>query len=93
MAESAKSFPLNETATFAQIAEKVGLNELNTRRFLRHAMTNRIFKEVEPGVVAHTAISKVLAEDPAMDSWVGFCTEEVFPVSLILYIFGVWSIL
>ncbi|RFU29614.1 hypothetical protein B7463_g6741, partial [Scytalidium lignicola] len=50
-----KSFPIHETATFTQIAEKVGLDEVNVRRFMRHAMTNRIFKEVSPGVVAHTA--------------------------------------
>jgi hypothetical protein len=76
----AKSFPLHETATFTQIAEKVGLSEVNVRRFLRHAMTNRIFKEVSPGVVAHTASSRVLAEDAAMDDWVGFCTDDMWPV-------------
>ena len=58
----AKSFPVNETATFTEIAAKVGLDEPNLKRLLRHAMTNRIFKEVKPVVVAHTAISKVLAE-------------------------------
>jgi hypothetical protein len=77
----AKSFPINETATFAQIAEKVGLDELNVCRFLRHAMTNRIFKEVSKGVVAHTAASRVLAENSMMNDWVGFCTDDIWPVS------------
>ena len=45
-------------------------------------MTNRIFKEVKPGVVAHTAASRVLAEDPALDNWAGFCVEDMFPVGL-----------
>lgn len=44
-------------------------------------MTNRIFREVSPGVVAHTAGSKVLAEDPAMDAWVGFCTDDMWPAA------------
>lgn len=48
---------------------------------MRHAMTNRIFKEVKPGVVAHTAASRVLAEDKAMQDWVGFCVEDIWPVS------------
>ncbi|KAI6251135.1 Chlorophenol O-methyltransferase [Erysiphe necator] len=73
-----KSFPIHETATFAQISKRVGLSELNVRRFLRHAMTNRIFKEVEPGLVAHTAASRLLAENSKMDDWVGFCVEEMW---------------
>jgi hypothetical protein len=76
----AKSFPINETATFAQIAEKVGLDKLNVRRFLRLSMTNRIFKEVSQGVVAHTAASRVLAENSVMNGWVGFCTDDIWPV-------------
>jgi len=59
----------------------VGLDELNVRRFLRHAMTNRIFKEVSPGVVAHTAASRVLAEDKMMNDWVGFCVEDMWPAA------------
>ncbi len=43
-------------------------------------MTNRIFKEVEPGLVAHTAASRVLAENVAMDDWVGLCLEDIMPV-------------
>ncbi|CAD6502024.1 BgTH12-02267 [Blumeria graminis f. sp. triticale] len=74
----AQSFPANETRTFSQIAAKVGLGELNVRRLLRHAMTNRIFTEVKPTVVAHTAASKLLAENPTMNEWVGFCVEEMW---------------
>ncbi|KAK0105630.1 hypothetical protein ONS95_004160 [Cadophora gregata] len=74
----AQSFPLDSTATFSQLATTTGLDELNLRRFLRHAMTNRIFREVSPGVVAHTAASRVLATDPAMNDWVGFCTEDMW---------------
>ncbi|KAJ5035134.1 uncharacterized protein L3040_008393 [Drepanopeziza brunnea f. sp. 'multigermtubi'] len=77
----AQSFPVDKTATFSQIAEKVGLGELNVRRFLRHAMTNRIFEEAAPGVVAHTAASRVLAEDRMMNDWVGFCVEDMWPAA------------
>jgi hypothetical protein len=78
----AEAVPVHGTATFKEISEKTGLDETNVKRFLRHAMTSRIFKEVEPGVVAHTPKSRVLAEDKAMDDWVGFCTEDMWPVSL-----------
>lgn len=77
-----KSFPIHETASFSYIAKKVGLSELNVKRFLRHAMTNRIFNEVEPGVVAHTAASRLLAENSMMNDWVGFCVEEVWQVNI-----------
>lgn len=77
----AQSFPINSTTTFAQIASKTGLSETNTRRLLRHAMTNRIFSEPTPGTVAHTAASRVLAQDPAIGSWVGFCVEDIWPAA------------
>ncbi|KAI9649206.1 hypothetical protein NHQ30_001774 [Ciborinia camelliae] len=77
----AKSFPLDGTATFEEISQKVGLDVLNVRRFMRHAMTNRIFREVEPELVAHTAASKLLAEDQSMIDWVGHCVEEIWPAT------------
>ncbi|KAI9732978.1 MAG: hypothetical protein M1818_007411 [Claussenomyces sp. TS43310] len=77
----ANSFPVGSTATFAEISKKVNLDEMNVRRLMRHAMTNRIFKEVSPGVVAHTAASRVLAEDAVMQDWVGTCTEDFYPAS------------
>ncbi|KAB8295923.1 hypothetical protein EYC80_008743 [Monilinia laxa] len=75
----AKSIPLGGTATFEEIAQKVGLDVINVRRFMRHAMSNRIFQEVDPEVVSHTAASKMLAEDQSMMDWVGVCVEECWP--------------
>lgn len=75
----AHSFPVGETATFAQIAEKSGRDEVEVRRFLRWAMTYRVFTEPEPGVVAHTAASKALAQRPLFHQWVGMWLEELGP--------------
>ncbi|QSZ37149.1 hypothetical protein DSL72_009243 [Monilinia vaccinii-corymbosi] len=72
----AKVIPLGGTATFEEIAQKVGLDVINVRRFMRHAMSNRIFQEVKPEVVSHTAASKMLAEDQSMMDWVGTWVEE-----------------
>lgn len=66
-------------ATFAQIAEGCDLNVLDVRRILRHAMSNHIFKEPRKGVVAHTAVSKILAQDPQMQAWTGVCVEDMWP--------------
>lgn len=45
---------------------------------LRHAMTNSIFREPKPGVVAHTAASKLMAEDPLIFDFIGIASEERF---------------
>ncbi|KAF7879494.1 hypothetical protein EAF04_000690 [Stromatinia cepivora] len=76
--DMANAFPINEEATFEQISEKCGLNLIDTRRVLGYAMTNHIFKEIRPGVVAHTAASKLLASDPLLTDYVGIIVEERF---------------
>ncbi|KFX93081.1 hypothetical protein V490_05014 [Pseudogymnoascus sp. VKM F-3557] len=75
----ANAFPVGSTATFAELSKAANVDEMNIRRLLRHAMTNRIFKEVEPGVVAHTAASKTLAEDDLLQDWVGYCVQDLWP--------------
>lgn len=76
--DMANTFPIDGEATFEQISEKCGLNLIDTRRVLGYAMTNHIFKEVRPGVVAHTAASKLLATDPMLTDYVGIVVEERF---------------
>jgi hypothetical protein len=72
---------LDTPVSFAQIALSTGLSELNIRRLLRHAMTNQIFYEPSPGFIAHNALSRVLATDPEMNDWVGFCIEDMWPAA------------
>jgi len=42
-------------------------------------MTHYIFKEVSPGVVAHTSLSKAIAEMPSLEDTIGFVTVELWP--------------
>lgn len=42
-------------------------------------MTNHIFAEPSPGVIAHTAASRLLAEDAELQAWISFNSEEGFP--------------
>jgi hypothetical protein len=72
--------PPNGEKTFGEIAEAIGVNEMDTRRLLRHAMTNGIFRE-ENGKVSHTAKSRLIRDDAAMKDWLGFNTEDMWPVS------------
>ena len=51
------------------------------RRILRHAMSYRIFQEVEKGFVAHTGASKLLAEDGDLRQWIGMVMEEMWPAA------------
>ena len=74
----AAAFPVGEEATFAQIAAKCKLNESDTTRILRHAMAFRVFKEVRKGVVAHTLMSKLLAEDPSYANLVGVGSGDMW---------------
>lgn len=42
-------------------------------------MTSHIFAEPTPGVIAHTAASRLLATDAELAAWVGFNAEDIFP--------------
>lgn len=74
----AEAFPVGSESTFLEISELCGLNEPDVRRILRLAMAHRIFREPRKGIVAHTQISKMLAETQQVRSWVGgFCWRDV----------------
>lgn len=70
--------PLDGDISYTDIARAAGADEFDLRRLIRHAMTNRIFKEPRDGYVSHTAASRVLLDDVQMNNWVGLCTAEFF---------------
>ncbi|KAL8707087.1 MAG: hypothetical protein Q9225_007832 [Loekoesia sp. 1 TL-2023] len=74
----ASSFPTDEETSFAHIANECGLPEPIVRRLLRYAMTKHIFREPRKGIVAHTATSRLLAEDEQMNDWVATRTDELW---------------
>ncbi|KAM0144231.1 hypothetical protein ACHAO1_000514 [Botrytis cinerea] len=77
----ATSFPVDSEVPYKQISETCGLREGELRRLLRHAMTNYIFHETEDGMVAHTASSRVLAENPAFRDFIGMVCDEMWPAA------------
>lgn len=76
----AKLVPSGGQTTYTEIAKQTGLEEQAVRRVLRHAMTMRVFREPEPGVVAHTQASKALM-DPVANDWMGCGTDEMWPAA------------
>lgn len=44
-------------------------------------MTNYMFYEPSPGYIAHTANSRVLAQDSSLQAWVGFNSDSCFPAA------------
>lgn len=74
----ATSFPINGAATYAELSAACGLNQIDLRRLVRHAMTNHIFQERD-GKVVHTAASRILAENAMTRDIIGIMCEEMFP--------------
>ncbi|OCK75619.1 O-methyltransferase [Lepidopterella palustris CBS 459.81] len=77
----AKAVPIDGEVSYTELAKATGVDENNLKRLIRHAMTNRIFKEPREGFVAHTAASRLLVDDPQMIDWVGLCSADFFPAA------------
>ncbi|KUI63993.1 Sterigmatocystin 8-O-methyltransferase [Cytospora mali] len=75
----AKLVPLDKPIALTELQSLTTLDPINLARILRTAMTNHIFSEPSPGVIAHTAASRLLATDDNLVAWVGFNSEDIFP--------------
>ncbi|KAK9422181.1 putative S-adenosyl-L-methionine-dependent methyltransferase [Seiridium unicorne] len=74
---------LQESVSYAVLAERCGLPEDDLRRFVRMAMTVRMFDEdAATGHVRHTAASSVPAALPPAADFLGMLTEEMGPASV-----------
>ncbi|KAK7730360.1 hypothetical protein SLS53_009060 [Cytospora paraplurivora] len=74
----AHSFPVGQESSFADIAAVSGLQEVNVRQIIRHAIIKGIFSEPRTGVIAHNAVSRLLAEDQVIHDWVGASTDDLW---------------
>jgi hypothetical protein len=61
--------PLDGTTTFAALAETTGIAASALTRILHYAIAHRIFCEPAPGLVAHSAASKLLVQDARIEAW------------------------
>lgn len=78
----AQAFPVEGETTFGELSAAVGLGETHIRKLVRHAITQKIFCEPRPGVIAHSACSRLIAEDEPMHSYLRFKTEDLWPAAL-----------
>lgn len=78
----AKHLAPREEASYEQMSERSGLSLPDTKRLLRLAMCYRMFREVRPGVVGHTAASVLFNRDPNMVDWIGAASEELWPSAM-----------
>lgn len=76
-----KHVPLNGQVRVDALAETVGVPASDLKTVLRLAMTDYVFYEPSPGLVAHTAASKLLRENPLISAWIDIGVEEMFPAS------------
>ncbi|KAK0705474.1 putative O-methyltransferase [Lasiosphaeris hirsuta] len=75
----AHAFPVGSETTFAELAAASGLGETHVRKLVRHAVSvHNLFAEPRPGVITHSAASRLLAEDDAVHSWVEYATHELW---------------
>ena len=76
----ASKVPVHGEISFADLARACSIDEVNLRRVLRFAMAfHHVFQEPRKGMVAHSAASRMLAEDPLALAMVGFMYDEVWP--------------
>ncbi|KAF2209135.1 hypothetical protein CERZMDRAFT_87114 [Cercospora zeae-maydis SCOH1-5] len=70
--------PLDQTASYSEIAASTNIPEDITRRTFRYAFTMRIFAPdpQDANRVTHTAFSAHMARNPLLRSWVGHALEE-----------------
>ncbi|KAI1413416.1 S-adenosyl-L-methionine-dependent methyltransferase [Hypoxylon sp. FL1857] len=73
--------PAEGAITYAELAARCGLDESDTKRVVRAAISLRIFEEEPAGFVRHNAVSAVLKTDLGHDA-MGFFAEEFTPAAL-----------
>ncbi|KAI0516714.1 putative O-methyltransferase [Xylaria bambusicola] len=75
----AKKVPLEGEITYADLATSAGVDEAALCRILRLGIAHRVFREPRPGMIAHSAASRQIADDQAMADWVGACVNDMWP--------------
>ena len=77
----ARNLPQDHPVSYSELANSTGLDPELLKRLVRHAITQRVFKEPKKGFVEHTATSRLLA-GPTANSWMGVGCEEMWPAAL-----------
>lgn len=79
--EIATHVPVDRAISYADLAEAARVPERQLRQIVRYATTVRVFEESSPGMVSHTAVSRVLVDNPRVLHFVDYCVD--FSASLV----------
>ncbi|KAI6080974.1 putative O-methyltransferase [Hypoxylon rubiginosum] len=74
----AEAVPIGGEVTFTELAAISGLHEVHLRKILRLAIAQHIFCEPRPGVVAHSAVSRLIAENKVLADWLRYSTDDLW---------------
>lgn len=77
----AKCLGPDEQVTYEDLSQRCKISTSDLRRFLRLAIANHIFLEPQQNVVARSTMSRIMAEMPVSNDWIGFVCEEMWPAS------------
>lgn len=75
----ARKVPLDGETTFTDLADNVGVDRAALTSVLRLGIAHRVFQEPRPGVIAHSATSRLIAEDSRVADWVGAAVNDMWP--------------
>ncbi|KAF2800469.1 putative hydroxyindole O-methyltransferase [Melanomma pulvis-pyrius CBS 109.77] len=70
---------LSEELSFSELAQRCGMEESDLRRVIRTAISHHVFLEPRKGFVAHSATSRLIAENELVQNWLGFVCEDHWP--------------
>ncbi|KAF1969842.1 S-adenosyl-L-methionine-dependent methyltransferase [Bimuria novae-zelandiae CBS 107.79] len=74
----ARKIPIDAEVSFADFATDLGIEHGALARILRLGIAYLIFREPPPGVIAHSAASRQIADDALVASWVGTNVDEMW---------------
>lgn len=77
----AAKVPVNGEITFIDLAASIGVDCTALTSVLRLGIAHRVFQEPRPGVIAHSAASRLIADDPRVASWVGANVDDMWPAA------------
>ncbi|KAI0388943.1 S-adenosyl-L-methionine-dependent methyltransferase [Xylariaceae sp. FL0594] len=74
----ARNLPVGGETTFAEMAASAGIAESDMRKLVRYGVAMRIFEEPRPGVITHSAASRLLAQDAGVHDYIATCSDELW---------------
>ncbi|KAL1961388.1 hypothetical protein VTO42DRAFT_116 [Malbranchea cinnamomea] len=76
--------PRHGSISYEDLAAAAKLERYRLIAYVRHLITRRIFREPEPGRVAHSAASALIADNEALQCWIANLVDDTLEAVLAL---------